>query len=170
MRPKAASFVDLTPSKLKSGRNVALAAERGSREAKQIMAQGSNMSAARPLSPHMQIWRWHITMAASILNRAAGVALYGSFLLMAVVFGAALLGKADYDLVAGLLATIPGQALLFVITLALFYHLAAGLRHLAWDRGLGFTPATANATAALSFLFAFLATVAVWGAILLGVL
>jgi succinate dehydrogenase / fumarate reductase, cytochrome b subunit len=165
MRPKAASFVDLTPSRLKSGRNVALAAERGSREAKQIMAQGSNMSAARPLSPHMQI-----TMAASILNRAAGVALYGGFLLMAVVFGAALLGKADYDLVVGLLATIPGQALLFVITLALFYHLAAGLRHLAWDRGLGFTPATANATAALSFLFAFLAAVAVWGAILLGVL
>jgi succinate dehydrogenase / fumarate reductase, cytochrome b subunit len=134
------------------------------------MAQGSNMSASRPLSPFTQVWRWHITMYASILNRASGVALYGGFLIMALVFGAALLGKPTYDLVAGLLATIPGQVVLFLITLAAFYHLAAGLRHLAWDRGLGFTPATANATAALSFLFAFLAAVAVWGAILMGVL
>lgn len=134
------------------------------------MAQGSNSSAARPLSPHVQIWRWHITMTASILNRAAGVTLYGGFLVMAALFGAALLGKDKYDLVAGLLATLPGQAVLFLITLAMFYHLAAGLRHLAWDRGVGFTPSVANASAALSFLFAFLAAVAVWGAILLGVL
>ncbi|HTI68094.1 MAG TPA: succinate dehydrogenase, cytochrome b556 subunit [Caulobacteraceae bacterium] len=115
-----------------------------------------------PLSPHLQVWRWHVTMAASIFTRATGVALYVG--LFVVVGWAASLatGPGSYDLFMVVMASWLGKLVLFGLSLSIFYHLAAGLRHLAFDSGRGFEPKTADMTAVICIAFALVATVAVW--------
>ncbi len=117
---------------------------------------------ARPLSPHMTIWRWHVTMAASIATRATGVALYVGLLIVAGWALSLAMGAEAYAGYMGLLASPIGLLVLFGITVSIFYHLAAGLRHLAFDSGKGFTPATASASAWLCFAFGIVAALAVF--------
>ena len=112
---------------------------------------------ARPLSPHLQVWRWHVTMAASIATRASGVALYAALLIVAGWALALALGPDGYAGYMGLLGSPLGLLVLFAIAVSIFYHLAAGLRHLAFDSGKGFLPTTANLTAWLAFAFAVVA-------------
>jgi succinate dehydrogenase / fumarate reductase cytochrome b subunit len=120
------------------------------------------ISAARPTSPHVQIWRWHITMWASILHRVAGMLLYLGALLLAWWALALARGPAAFDSYTGLFLAWPGRALLMLITLSAFYHLANGIRHLAWDVGKGFAIRTANFTALICFAVAVVATAAFW--------
>lgn len=118
----------------------------------------------RPLSPHLQIWRWHVTMLASILTRASGVALYAGLLI--VVAGAVALaaGQDAYYAYTAIMGSPLGKLVLFGLTVAIFYHLAAGLRHLVFDAGKGFGPGSANASAIFCIAFAVVAALAAWGA------
>ena len=119
---------------------------------------------ARPLSPHLQVWRWHPTMAASIATRATGMALYVGAI-VAVAWALCLAGGeesyAQFSAVAG---SLLGKLVLFGITVSLFYHLAAGVRHLVWDSVTpgSFQPRTADMTAIACFAFGVVAAVAVW--------
>jgi succinate dehydrogenase / fumarate reductase cytochrome b subunit len=126
------------------------------------MSGSKTGAAARPLSPHVQVWRWHITMASSILHRATGVALYGGALILAGWAAALAAGPAAFGTYKSLLGSLPGKVVLFGLTFAIFYHLANGVRHLAWDAGEGFDPKTADMTAAAAIAFAVTASVAVW--------
>jgi succinate dehydrogenase / fumarate reductase cytochrome b subunit len=124
----------------------------------------------RPVSPNIQldggIWRWHITMAASILHRASGMALYvGALVAMALALSLAA-GPDAYAAFAGLAGSILGRLVLIGLTLAVFYHLANGIRHLVWDAGYGFEPKTADNTAWLVIVVAIVATAAFWAMIL----
>ena len=102
--------------------------------------------ASRPLSPHLQIYRWQLTSVLSILHRASGVFLsLGAVGLVWWLF-AAVLGDAYFAPVQAFLASILGQLLLFGWTAALFYHLSNGVRHLLWDAGFGFDLKTTYAT------------------------
>ena len=92
----------------------------------------------RPLSPHLDVYRWQITMTLSILHRATGIALsFATFLLVWWLVAAAT-GPEAYAKVQGFIRSPIGWVLLFGWTLCLFYHLFAGVRHLAWDAGYGF--------------------------------
>jgi succinate dehydrogenase / fumarate reductase cytochrome b subunit len=117
----------------------------------------------KPLSPHLSVWRWHVTMLTSILHRASRVALYGAALIFAgwtVALGS---GPAPYRAFMAIFAGLPGKMVMFSLTVAVFYHLASGLRHLVWDAGRGLDIKTANATSGAVIAFAFGASVAVWG-------
>ncbi len=116
----------------------------------------------RPLSPHLTVWRWHITMLTSILHRASGMALYGGALIAAGWAVSLASGPDVYACYMGLLGSILGKVVLFGLTLALFYHLANGVRHLIWDTGHGLDIKSANASAWAAIAFAIAATVAVW--------
>jgi succinate dehydrogenase / fumarate reductase cytochrome b subunit len=120
----------------------------------------------RPLSPHMEIWRWHITMLSSILHRATGVALYVGALIAAYWALALASGPVGYENFLALIGSPLGKLVLFGLTVSIFYHLANGVRHLFWDSGEGFTPATANLTAAAAITFAVVVSVFIWGAAL----
>ena len=120
--------------------------------------------ADRPMSPYVSVWRWHLTMAVSILHRVTGVALYGAALILAGWALALATGPGAYDGFRLILGSPLGKLVLIAITLALFYHLANGIRHLVWDFGAGFQPKTADMTAAAVIVFAALATIGVWTA------
>jgi succinate dehydrogenase / fumarate reductase cytochrome b subunit len=93
----------------------------------------------RPLSPHLQIYKPQITSVLSISHRITGVALSaGTLVLVAWIAAAAFGDAATYARIAGIIGSWFGQILLFGWTVALYYHLLNGIRHLFWDAGHGF--------------------------------
>jgi succinate dehydrogenase / fumarate reductase cytochrome b subunit len=117
---------------------------------------------ARPLSPHLGIYRWQWTMALSILHRITGVGLALGTLLLVYWLVSAAMGPAAYAGAQGFLKSWIGLVLLFGWTLALFYHLFNGIRHLVWDAGKGFDLAVAERTAWLVVAATAGASVLVW--------
>ncbi len=92
----------------------------------------------RPVSPHLGVYRWQITMTMSILHRATGVALAVGTLALVYWLVAAGMGPESYAQAQWVFGTWLGQFLLWGWTFSLFYHLCNGIRHLAWDAGWGF--------------------------------
>lgn len=91
----------------------------------------------RPLSPHLQVYRWQLTSVLSILHRAAGIALAAGTILLIWWLVAAAIGPGAYAGVRGFLGAWYGLVLLFAWSIALYYHLCNGIRHLFWDTGQG---------------------------------
>jgi succinate dehydrogenase / fumarate reductase cytochrome b subunit len=116
----------------------------------------------RPTSPHIQIYRWQWTMALSILHRATGVALTVGTLLLTWWIVAAAAGPGQFAAAQSFIGSIVGQILLFGWTVALFYHLCNGIRHLLWDAGKGFELGTAHASAIVVLIATAALTVAAW--------
>ncbi|MDQ3228947.1 MAG: succinate dehydrogenase, cytochrome b556 subunit [Pseudomonadota bacterium] len=92
----------------------------------------------RPLSPHLQVYSWQLTMVMSILHRATGVALVVGVFALAWWLLAVAAGGESYANAADALGSPFGKFILFVFSLALVYHLLNGIRHLLWDAGWGF--------------------------------
>ncbi len=117
---------------------------------------------SRPLSPHLQVYRWQITMALSILHRFSGVAI--SLGLVGLVFWLLALSQGPdvYASWFGWLASWPGKITLFLLSLALVYHLCNGLRHLWWDMGKGLTNEGVTRSGMLTVAATVVLTVLVW--------
>ncbi len=115
-----------------------------------------------PISPHLSIYRWPITMTLSILHRVTGVAMSAGLIVLCVWLMSAASGADDYELVASLLSTVIGKLMLIGFSFAFFLHLANGVRHLFWDVGLGFEKYQANASAWFVLLLACGLTAALW--------
>ena len=94
----------------------------------------------RPLSPHLQVYRWTLTMALSIVHRATGVALYFGTLLLAWWLLAVASGPGGYAILQSFITSWFGRLIVFGYTWALIHHLLSGVRHLVWDLGYGFKP------------------------------
>jgi succinate dehydrogenase / fumarate reductase, cytochrome b subunit len=116
----------------------------------------------RPLSPHLSVYRWPLTMTLSILHRVSGIALsagFAAFALWLIVAGS----DADaYNRFLALINSLPGRAMLAAWSFAFFFHLANGVRHLFWDAGYGFEKAQANASAWAVIVFTVLLTLGYW--------
>lgn len=124
---------------------------------------------ARPLSPHLQIWRWGPHMTVSILHRVtgSGMATVGAVLL--VWWLAALAGGAEsyatfadvFTVEAGGL-NILGYIVGVGLTLALFQHMMSGVRHLVLDTGAGYELRTNKTWATIAMIAGPLLTLAFW--------
>lgn len=119
-------------------------------------------SAKRPLSPHLQVYRPQITSVLSILHRITGVVLAIGAVGFAWWLTAASYGPEAWARAQGVVGSWFGMLVLFGMTFALFYHLANGIRHLAWDAGLGFELTTLRRTGWLVVIAAFALTGATW--------
>ena len=95
-------------------------------------------SSARPLSPHLQIYKPMLTMMMSIMHRITGVGLYFGIILLMWWLTAASISDSYFDFVQGFFGHWFGRLLLFGFTWALMHHALGGLRHLLWDTGRGF--------------------------------
>lgn len=100
----------------------------------------------RPLSPHLQVYRLQITSVLSILHRLTGIALAAGTALLVWWLVSIALGPKIFGMTKALIASWPGRVVLFGWVFALFFHLANGIRHLAWDAGWGFDLKTAETT------------------------
>jgi succinate dehydrogenase / fumarate reductase, cytochrome b subunit len=131
------------------------------------MAQTSK--AARPLSPHLQIYRRTLTMMMSIVHRVTGIALYAGTLLLVWWLTAAATSDAYFDFVQGILGSWIGLLVLFGFTWALVHHTAGGIRHLIWDAGRGFDLPAVELGARIVLASSIIITIALW-AIAFGVM
>ena len=93
---------------------------------------------ARPLSPHLQNYRWPVSMALSIAHRATGIGLSVGALLVTWWLVAAAVSDSAFATVQGFFGSGFGVVLLMGWAAALILHLFLGIRHLAWDAGWGF--------------------------------
>lgn len=116
----------------------------------------------RPLSPHLQIYRWTLTMAMSILHRVTGVALALGTLMLLWMLVAAALGEEAFNVFTGFAGSLVGQIMLFGWTVAMFYHTFNGIRHLCWDVGLGFEIRTAKMSGIVVLVATAIMTAVVW--------
>src|SRR3954469_3257744 len=101
---------------------------------------------SRPLSPHITVYRWQITMALSSLHRITGGLLSLGAFALAVWLVALASGSSTYAQVRELYASAGFKVLLIAWTFCFFFHLANGVRHLAWDTGAGFDKSHIRAT------------------------
>jgi succinate dehydrogenase / fumarate reductase cytochrome b subunit len=125
-------------------------------------ATASTRRLERPLSPHLQIYRWSVTMFSSIFHRATGIALGAGALMVAWWLIAAAMGPETYADFAAVAGHWFGRLVLFGFTIALMFHALNGVRHLVWDAGAGFEKATARASGWAVVVLTGVLTLAVW--------
>lgn len=125
-------------------------------------SSAANRRADRPLSPHLQIYRFSPTMAASILHRITGAALYFGTLILAWWISAAAISPAYFDWVTGVLVSIPGRLVLLGYTWALMQHMLGGIRHFIWDSGALMDKATSTKMTLFTFAGSAVLTLAIW--------
>ena len=116
----------------------------------------------RPLSPHLSIYRWPVTMASSILHRGTGLAMSLGFVLFVLWLADMAVGRDAYAAFMTVMDSTVGRILLIGWSWAFFYHLANGIRHLVWDAGHGFEKSQANASAWVVIAGSVLATALFW--------
>jgi succinate dehydrogenase / fumarate reductase cytochrome b subunit len=113
----------------------------------------------RPLSPYW-IYRWEITMWLSSLHRITGLLLSLGAVALAVWLIAVATGPDAFDAVSRVFGSAWFKPLLVGWALTFFYHLANGVRHLAWDAGFGFDPKHIRASGWTVVVFTLVATAA----------
>lgn len=101
-------------------------------------------------------------MVMSILHRITGAALGLGTIFLTWWLMALAAGPSAYETFATVASSLVGQIILFGFSYGLFYHLLNGIRHLYWDAGLGFEPATVRLTGPLVMVASFVLTVVTW--------
>lgn len=117
----------------------------------------------RPLSPHLSVYRFTMTMAMSIAHRISGAALYGGVLLLTWFLIAASADAEMFSVFAGFIQSFVGRLVLFGFTWALFHHLIGGVRHIVWDSGYGLDAPLRDQMAWATLILGFALTIVVWG-------
>ena len=122
--------------------------------------------AARPLSPHLGVYRFTLTMAMSIAHRITGAGLYVGMLLLAWFLLAASMDASAFACFSGFIQSIFGRLILIGFTWALFHHLLGGVRHLIMDAGYGMEHPEREHLAQASLIGGLVLTLVVWAIVL----
>jgi succinate dehydrogenase / fumarate reductase cytochrome b subunit len=122
----------------------------------------------RPLSPHLQVYKWQVQMVSSILHRATGIALAVGSLLVIWGIVALATGEDAFGSFKACAGSPIGLILLVGWTWALFFHLVNGIRHLVQDAGAGYEIKQFVFSSWLSVILSLLLTVLVWAWVFTG--
>ena len=123
------------------------------------------MAKARPLSPHLQVYRLPLPALLSITHRMTGIILATGTVLLSIWLVALAYGPESFALATMVIAHPLGQLVLFGYSAALFYHMCNGIRHLNWDRGAGLEIERVYRSGKITIMCTFLLTAALWGVI-----
>ena len=115
-----------------------------------------------PLSPHLQIYRWHISSLLSITHRISGVINLLSLILIFFWLIALSLGESNYESFLLIINSFIGKFILIGFTWSMSFHLLSGLRHLIWDLGYGFEIQTANISGIIVIISSLALTIIFW--------
>jgi succinate dehydrogenase / fumarate reductase, cytochrome b subunit len=132
------------------------------RDALMVARNTEGKLVVRPLSPHVQVYRWPLSMTLSILHRITGVALGVGTLLMTWWLVAGAVSDEAFMRAQWFLGSAVGLLLLFGWSLALLFHFFSGVRHLVWDAGFGFDPPHYNTSGWAVVIATGVTTVLLW--------
>lgn len=119
----------------------------------------------RPLSPHLQVWKWTLTMAMSIFHRASGCALAAGTLMVVWWLAAAATGPSAYEDFSRFASSTIGQLMLFGWSLALYWHMCSGVRHLVMDTGRLLSIKSTTTACVIAILTALALTAVTWAVV-----
>lgn len=117
---------------------------------------------SRPLSPHLSIYRFTLTMANSIIHRGTGIAMYAGTLLIVLWLGAAALGEGPFGVVSAIYGFWLVQVVFFLATWALFHHMLGGIRHFVWDSIHALDPVGRETITRVQWVVSILLTLGAW--------
>ena len=115
-----------------------------------------------PLSPHLQIYRWHISSLLSIAHRISGIINLLALILIFFWLLILSLGESNYEIFLILINSCLGKFILIGFAWSMNLHLLSGLRHLAWDLGYGFEIKTANISGIIVIILSLIITIIFW--------
>ena len=115
-----------------------------------------------PLSPHLQIYRWHISSLLSITHRISGVINLLSLILIFFWLIALSLGESNYESFLLIINSFFGKFILIGFTWSMCFHLLSGIRHLVWDLGYGYEIKTANISGIIVIISSLAVTIIFW--------
>ena len=115
-----------------------------------------------PLSPHLQIYRWHISSLLSITHRISGIINLLALILIFFWLLLLSLGESNYELFLLIINSFFGKFILIGFTWSMSFHILSGIRHLAWDLGYGFEIKTANISGIIVVISSLILTVIFW--------
>lgn len=116
----------------------------------------------RPLSPHLQIYRFTLTMANSIIQRGTGMAMYFGTLLIVLWLGAAALGAGPFGVINAIYGFWLVQVIFFFATWALFHHMLGGIRHFVWDSIHALGPVGRETITRIQWALSIILTLGAW--------
>ena len=122
----------------------------------------AKLTANRPLSPHLQIYRPMLTMMMSIAHRISGAANAIGFLLLAWWLVAIASGPEAYAKVEHFFSSLIGRTLLFLFSWSLIHHMLGGIRHLIWDTGRALDRTSIEVMAGLTIISSTALTILIW--------
>lgn len=120
------------------------------------------MKDKNPLSPHIQIYNWHISSLVSISHRISGVINFLAFILICIWIALLFLGNSGYDPVFNILNSNFGKFIVLGITWSFTFQVLSLVRHFFWDMGYGFDLKIANLTGSLVIIGSFLFTILIY--------
>ena len=115
-----------------------------------------------PVSPHLQIYRWHISSLLSIIHRISGVINLLALILIFFWLLSLSFGESNYELFLLIINSFFGKFILIGFTWSMCFHILSGIRHLAWDLGYGFEIKTANISGIIVVIFSLALTIIFW--------
>tara|TARA_B110000438_G_scaffold247920_1_gene250328 strand:+ start:24 stop:410 length:387 start_codon:yes stop_codon:yes gene_type:complete len=115
-----------------------------------------------PISPHLQIYRWHISSLLSITHRITGVVNLLALILIFFLILTFSFSENNYELFLLIINSFSGKFILIGFTWSMSFHIFSGIRHLVWDMGYGFEIKTANISGIVVILFSLVATIIFW--------
>ena len=120
------------------------------------------MKEKNPLSPHIQIYNWHISSLISISHRITGIINIILITLICLWTGLLLLGDINYELIQKFFETFFGKFLIMGTVWSFSFQILSEIRHLFWDLGLGFELKTSKITGLLVIFGSFILTILVF--------
>jgi len=115
-----------------------------------------------PLSPHLQIYSWHISSLVSISHRITGIINFVSFIFICIWVSMLLLGENNYSLIEILLSSIIGKFLILFLTWSFSFQILSEIRHLIMDMGYGFELKTTRISGLLVIFGSVLSTIIIY--------
>ena len=115
-----------------------------------------------PLSPHLQIYRWHISSLLSITHRISGIINLIALLFIFFWLLVLSLGESNYELFLLISNNFIGKCVLIGFSWSMIFHILSGIRHLAWDLGYGFEIKTANISGIIVIISSLASTIIFW--------
>jgi len=115
-----------------------------------------------PLSPHLQIYRWHLSMILSITHRIIGIVNSIAIILICLWTSSLLFGEENYEIIKILFQSFFGKLLIISLSWSFSFHILSEIRHLIWDLGYGFDLKISKITGVITIIGSLILTILIY--------
>jgi len=115
-----------------------------------------------PLSPHLQIYRWHLSMILSITHRIIGIINSVAMILICLWTISLLFGEENYEIIKIIFQSFFGNLLIISLSWSFSFHILSEIRHLIWDLGYGFDLKISKITGVITIIGSLTLTILIY--------